>query len=215
MTTKENLIHEIIDMEWGLFQKTRNIGGPADCQKDRKAFELHRISQALAWTEAPLKSYLTDLKEAVTQGRNLVSEKYARMMESTDPEEYARIEHLLPPLSHEVSSLVNKIIEIVIQWQEDLTERFPYILERGRTLYNSDDTPHSTSFETYLKGELETYSFKTLELYYECLLEQKRNNVNASEIDLEHKINHYGYDSMEDANTTLMKKIGGGFHVGH
>ena len=110
---------------------------------------------------------------------------------------------------------MNKIIEIVIQWQEDLTERFPYILERGRPLYTSDDTPHSTSFETYLKGELETYSLNTLALYYECLLEQKRNNVNASEIDLEHKINHYGYDSLEDANTILMKKKEGDSHVGH
>ena len=103
---------------------------------------------------------------------------------------------------------MNKIIEIVIQWQEDLTERFPYILEHGRPLYTSDDKPHSTSFETYLKGELETYSLNSLALYYECLLEQKRNNVNASEIDLEHKIHHYGYDSLEDANTTQMKKKG-------
>ena len=212
MTTKENLIHEIIELEWEMFQKTQNIGGPADCQKDRKAFELHRMSQAVAWTEAPLQSYLTDLKDAVRQGRNLVSEKYARMMKSTSPEEYARIAPLLPPLSHQVSSLVTKIIEIVIQWQEDLTERFPYILEHGRPLYTSDDKPHSTSFETYLKGELETYSLNTLSLYYECLLEQKRNNVNASEIDLEHKIHHYGYDSLEDANTTLMKKKEGDSH---
>jgi len=42
--------------------------------------------------------------------------------------------------------------------------RYPNILSRGRPL--EDDGSGSTSFTTYLRGELETYSDRTLELLH-------------------------------------------------
>ena len=49
-----------------------------------------RTSQAEAWTEKLLKSYYDDLLQAKSHNRNLMTEKYARMMESTFPEEYKK-----------------------------------------------------------------------------------------------------------------------------
>jgi len=201
--TKEELLKEVIESEWQMFQNVPNVGGKALCQEDPTTFKIMRFSQCMSWSDAALESYLDDLKEAQRDGRNLLTEKYARMMKSTSSLEYAQIEHLLPPLDPEVFPLIDKIVEIVLRWQEELVERFPYVLGRGRPLRASEDTLFATSFETYLRGEIVTYSKRTLELHYEGLQEQKTENINGSEIALEHTVKQYGYRSLEEANEKL------------
>jgi hypothetical protein len=70
---------------------------------------------------------------------------------------------------------------------------------RGRALYTKEDSRSSTSFETYLRGELKTYSSRTIHLYYEMTLEQKKKGINAEEIHLENMVKKYGYSSLEQA----------------
>jgi len=203
MAKKEDFIAKIVEMEWNMFHNVQNIGGTAACQEDPKTFEIMRLSQAASWSEAALESYLSDLVEAEKNGRNLLTEKYARMMKSTSPSEYARIEHLLLPLNPEVLPLIDKIVKIVIQWEEELSEKYPYILRKGRPIHGSADTPFVTSLETYLRGELATYSPRTLELYHENVLKQKSENINGSEITLDYTIRRYGFNSLEEANEKL------------
>jgi hypothetical protein len=203
MARKEDLIARIVEIEWKMLQNVPNIGGTAACQEDPKTFEIMRSSQAMSWSEAALDSYLDDLTEAEKKGRNLLTEKYARMMKSTSPPEYAQIEHLLPPLNPEVPPLIDKIAEIVLAWEEELWQKYPHLLARGRPIRNSDDTPYVTSLETYLRGELATYSSRTLELYYENVLKQKSENINASELTLAHTIKRYGFNSLKEANEKL------------
>jgi hypothetical protein len=64
-----------------------------------------------------------------------------------------------------------------------------------------------TSLETYLRGELSTYSQKTLELYYDHLSQQESENINGSEITLEHTVKQYGYASLKIANAKLNPSI--------
>lgn len=200
---KEDLLDEIIEIEWQMFRNVANVGGKALCQEDPATFKVMRFSQGMSWSEAALDSYLQDLKEAEANGRNLLTEKYARMMQSTAPSEYAQIVHLLPPLPPEVFPLIDNIVGIVLQWQEELVERFPYVLGRGRPVRASEDSPFATSFETYLRGELATYSRRTLKLHYDNVLEQKTGNINGSEIALEHTVKQYGYRSLKEANEKL------------
>jgi hypothetical protein len=200
---KEDLATNIVAIEWQMFQNVPNIGGTALCQQDPETFEIMRFCQAISWPESVLESYLEDLIEAEKNERNLLSEKYARMMESTSPLEYARIAHLLPPLDPEVFPLIEKIVEIVLGWDEELAKKFPYILERGRPIHSSEDTLVVTSIETYLRGELATYSQRTLELYHENVLKLRDKNINGSEITLVHMITRYGYRSLEEANEKL------------
>lgn len=163
----------------------------------------------MSWSEATLESYLNGLKEAEKDGRNLLTEKYARMMKSTAPFDYAQIEHLLPPLNTEVFPLIDKIVEILLQWQEELAERFPCVIGKGRPIRTSQDIPFMTSFETYLRGELATYSKKTLKLYHENILKQKLKNINGTVIVLEHTVKQYGCGSLEEANKKLMVRMTG------
>ncbi|MBI2906917.1 MAG: DUF4125 family protein [Chloroflexi bacterium] len=203
MDRRQDVTDRIIDIEWRMFQKVPNIGGTAACQEDFKTFEINRAGQAMSWSDPTLESYLNDLTEAEAAERNLLTEKYARMMKSTSPEEYAGIQHLLPLLSFETLDLIDRIAEIVLKWDEALLDKYPYVLGRGRPLRSSDDTFDVTSVETYLRGELATYSLKTLQLYYENLLGQESEKVNGSEIAYSYTVKRYGFASLEEANARL------------
>ena len=201
--SREELLNGIIEIEWNMFQEVPNIGGKASCQEDLRTFRIMRSSQALSWSDAALESYLNDLQEAEKKGRNLLAEKYARMMKSTSPLEYARVEHLIPPLDTEVPPLIDKIVETILEWEKELSQKFPYIIKRGRPIHSSEDMPFAASLETYLRGELATYSERTLGLYYEHLLKQKSEDRNGSKIILEHTVKQYGYESLEEANEKM------------
>ena len=203
MTKTDDWIAQIVEIEWKMFQDVPNIGGKASCQEDPKTFEINRVSQFMNWSEAALESYLGDLTEAEKSGRNLLTEKYARMMELTSPVEYALIQHLIPPLDPEVSPLIDQIVDIVLEWEQALAGKYPYILRRARPLRSSEDSSFATSLETYLRGELATYSPGTLRLYHEHLLKQKLDNVNGSEVTLSYMIKRYGFNSLAEANERL------------
>ena len=88
---RDELMSEIIKLEWDMFSRVSNVGGPASCQMRPDTFKIMRKSQAATWSDELLASYLEDLKTATREGRNIMTEKYARMMESTFPEEYRKL----------------------------------------------------------------------------------------------------------------------------
>jgi len=194
---------DIVDREWQMFKNVNNIGGRASCQDDYATFLINRMGQAESWSEQTLESYLSDLETAEKDGRNLLSEKYARMMASTSPAEYNKIVHMLPKISDDALSMVDQIVYVVLEWEMELANRYPNIIQRGRPLFSSQDTPTVTSLETYLRGELMTYSVKTLELYFENVRRLKSENINGSELILEFTVKQYGYSSLRQANEKL------------
>ncbi len=203
MTTREDMIDSIIELEWKMFQDVPNIGGRAACQDDLKTFRIMRAGQSTSWSDATLESYLGDLKEAEGSGRNLITEKYGRMMRSTSPSEYARIEHLLPPVDPKATELMEKIVKIVLGWEQELLEKYPYIIKRGRPLFSTEDSFGVTSMETYLRGELATYSLRTLEVYLDHIQKEQSENINGSAITLLYMMKQYGFASLEDANEKM------------
>jgi hypothetical protein len=203
MTEKEGIIEKIIEIEWRMFQSVPNIGGTASCQRDRQTFVIMRRSQAASWSEATLESYLADLTEAEEAGRNLLTEKYAWMMKSTSPREYSQIEHLLPVLNPEALSLMESLVKIVLQWEEELSTKYPFVLQRGRPMSSAEEIYGAASVETYLRGELSTYSLRTLNLHYADVMKQVSEGVNGAELILEHTIKEYGFTSLEEANNKL------------
>ena len=207
MLNKDELINKVLEAEWKMFQDVPNIGGKAACQEDYRTFKINRVGQAITWSSAALESYLADLIEADKNQRNLLTEKYGRMMKSTSPEEYAKIENLLPPLDGDVTTIIEEIIKIILAWEEELKSKYPDITKRGRPTYSSQDTLRVTSIETYLRGELPTYSLKTLKLLKENILNQQANHINASEITLEYMMKQYGFQSLEEANNKLKTKL--------
>lgn len=77
-------IEEIIKIEWQMFQNVDNLGGRADCQDDFETFYIMRRSQYDNWTEEMVRVYGDFAAKSLKEGRNLISEKYARMMAYTD-----------------------------------------------------------------------------------------------------------------------------------
>ena len=205
MSTKDELIKQIVKKEWEMFSSVQNEGGRAACQDDYRTFEINRCSQATSWSQDVLESYLSDLESAASGSRNLMTEKYARMMKSTAPMEYANVEHMLPPLAPEAPSLIEKISAIVLSWEEELERKYPYVLQMGRPLRSSEDSPNMPSLETYLKSEFATYSLKTLKLYLENVEKQRRENINGSQITMEHMVKLSGFASLEEANDKMKR----------
>jgi hypothetical protein len=60
--------------------------------------------------------------------------------------------------------------------------------------------------ETYLRGELATYSANTLRLYQANINEQVSQGINGSAITLAQMMAAYGYDSLEEADNKLNSK---------
>ncbi len=208
MAEKKELILKIIDKEFEMFQNVKDMYGRASCQDDPKTFKIMRASQFVSWSAEALESYLNDLDEAAAGNRNLLAEKYARMMQSTMPLKYFEIKHLLPELDPETILLVNKIVAIEVEWQKEAMNKYPDIVGRGRPIYSSQDNSMSTSMETYIRGELLTYSRKTLELYYKNCLGLKSKGINGALTTLLFTVKKYGYSTLEEANEKIRVKSG-------
>lgn len=208
MAEKKELILKIIDKEFEMFQNVKDMYGRASCQDDPKTFKIMRASQFVSWSAEALESYLNDLDEAAGGNRNLLAEKYARMMQSTMPLKYFEIKHLLPELDPETILLVNKIVAIEVEWQKEAMNKYPDIVGRGRPIYSSQDNSMSTSMETYIRGELLTYSRKTLELYYKNCLGLKSKGINGALTTLLFTVKKYGYSTLEEANEKIRVKSG-------
>ena len=107
----QNLAEEITKLEWDQFQLTENEGGRANCQGNWPTFRIMRMSQFLAWPLDLQESYKQDLERANSDGGNLITEKYARMMESTAPEIFERtIKPYIKPILEPRKSAQEQII---------------------------------------------------------------------------------------------------------
>lgn len=197
----EGMIKSVVAIEWALFDKVQNCGGRAACQDDAETFSIMRSSQFRAWSQALLESYKEDLLYAQSQGRNLLCEKYAYMMERTSPDEYQRIKDVLPVPSLEKLFLTDVICAAHVAWQEELAKRFPRLTGRGRPIRRESDAPGITSFETYLRGELLTYSVETLRLYAAFVEKNQKEKINLCEQVLRNTVLRYGYPDLEAAET--------------
>ncbi|MCI9077151.1 MAG: DUF4125 family protein [Dorea sp.] len=196
---KESLINQIVALEWQQFQNVNNEGGRAECQDNRETFEIMRKSQFLAWDQDVLESYLQDLTEAEKKHWNLLTEKYARMMESTVPEQFAEIKDRLPARSRRRIQAQEEMISMQIHWEEEFAKQYPHVAKRGRKLRTSEDTPWDTSIETYARGELGTYSDRTIELLGNMYRKLEREGENLSIKILKNMVHFYGYVSLEKA----------------
>lgn len=195
-----DLVEEVIRREWDQFQRTENEGGRASCQGNWPMFHQMRASQFMTWPEDLLRSYLDDLDEANRVGRNLVTEKYARMMASTAPDEYReRIEPFIPRLSDERIARQERVIAVQVAWARDFRGRYPKLGAAMRVLTTAEDTPEDTSFETYLRGELGTYSDRTMALYEAMVEDLQAAGRNLTEQTVANTVRLGGFADLTEA----------------
>lgn len=197
----QNLAEEITKLEWQQFQLTQNEGGRANCQEDWQTFHIMRMSQFLTWPLDLQESYKKDLERADSNGRNLITEKYARMMESTAPEIFERtIKPYIKPILEPRKSDQEHIILTQVKWADDFRNRYTHLGLAMRVLKTSEDTEENTSFETYLRGELSTYSAETFAKYKAFIEDLTAKNLNLTQMIITNTVRMYGYDSLEAAD---------------
>ena len=200
---KQELINEILSMEWRMFTSVNNEGGRADCQDDRPTFDVMRRSQFEAWDTDSLESYLADLRRAADEGRNLAAEKYAHMMKSTAPQQYEAIRDRLPMPDMEAQALADEICAILLRQTAAYARQYPLMALQGRPLYAAEDGDGVTSVETYQRGELYTYSAGTLRKLHACILAKEKAGENFAREILERTVARYGFASLEDAERAI------------
>ena len=206
--TRENtkIIESIIQLEWEMFQNVRNTGGRAGCQDDWETFYIMRKSQFSLWEKELLCSYERDLLDGKGVGRNLIMEKYAYMMESTVPEEYRKIAENLPKISEEKEKLIEGIISIQVSWREEMAGEYPQLSGQARIVHTAEDTAEDISFETYLRGELKTYSMETLVRYGQLVAAYAGNGKNMVEEIIARTVRLYGYSDMRQAENAVERQ---------
>jgi hypothetical protein len=200
---RKPLTDNILEIEWEMFTEAGNVGGRAACQNERPTFIIMRRAQAEIWSLDTLRSYFDDLQKARQDGLNLMTVKYARMMESTFPGEYEAIKDELPPVSPGARQMAQRIMQHHLEWSKAAKARYPRLFSLGRPLNGSDPASQGrASIGTYLFCELLTYSEATLA---HCLADTRKaaaEGVNLSLEILKNTAQHYGFDSLlaiEDA----------------
>lgn len=201
----EKLVEKIIEVEWQQFQLVKNEGGRAACQDDWTTFQIMRESQFINWPFEVLEGYARDLMAAMDKNWNLVFEKYARMMKSTVPEKYKEVEAILPPVTEERVKRMEKTIAIQTKWLEDFAVKYPNLMEAARYVHTSEDTEYETSSETYLRGELASYSEETEKMYSEFIEKLHAQGGDFVVMTYEHMVKRYGYQSIKDAEEKMKK----------
>lgn len=198
---KEELAMKIAKLEFEAFDKVSNEGGRASCQDDWRTFNIMRRSQYLTWDRTMLLQYLYDFEREMSLGHNLITEKYGRMMESTAPERYKEIAGNFPELSGEKKAIIEQIVKIQVDWMESFAAQYPAMGERARNIRTSQDNAFETSYETYLRGELGTYSDKMLELYARFIVTLSAEGRNLAYETMQNTAKLYGYDSIDKAES--------------
>jgi len=201
--TKEELAEQIARQEFQAFDKVKNQGGRADCQDDWFTFSIMRKSQYLTWNRTMLLQYAYDFDRELSRGHNLIEEKYGRMEESTAPSEYEKIKDHFPVISPQKKQIIEEVVVLQVKWMEEFAKEYPKLAGNARSIHTYEDHLWNTSYETYLRGELSTYSDKMLELYAKYIVEYARVGKNPARDIMEESVWLYGYEGLDEAEAGL------------
>ena len=201
--TDEELAEKIARLEFEAFDKVQNEGGRAQCQDDWGTFSIMRKSQYLTWNRTMLLQYHYDFQTELQKGHNLITEKYGRMMESTAPLQYQSLEQHFPALSEEKKAVIEGIVRLQVEWMESFAKEYPHLAGNARRIHTAEDMAYDTSYETYLRGEISTYSDKMLQLYGQYVISYAQRGENLTYAIMKNSVKMYGYESMERAEAFL------------
>lgn len=176
---KEKIIEKIIKLEEKMFVAVRTLE-PASCQQMLKTFyAMRRMSHSVLSVDT-LQSYFQDLVVATAIGRNLVTEKYARM------------DNLIPHL--QINEAIDDIIRMENEWMKSLHEKYPLTVR------------FDENFSKYEEGELETYSKRTLTLYQRDMAHAYNQSINLVEQRYLNLYQGMGFKNLEEVEVIARKR---------
>jgi hypothetical protein len=182
-------VTEILTIEWHMFKKVKSAF-PTACQNNPEGFRRIRRTIFRFWPDTLLHAYLNDLQRAHQAGRNLFTEKYARM------------DGLLPPRAPHRA--LDRIIEIETAWQTALERSYPALFRRiCRGNWRHED---GRNFTIYLRSELETYGDETLQHYLAWVEEGVGHGRNYSMVMLAQLVRDGGFEDLDQAEQYFSRK---------
>jgi hypothetical protein len=185
---KQELIRNILDIEWDMFRRVKS-SVPAPCQLQQESFRRIRESVYETWTDEALQACHLDFEKAQRAGRNLCTEKYAQME--------GRISRA------RVNPLIEHIVVIETRWQDEIRRNYPALYRR---VCRSTSSFHDgRSFSIYLASEIQTYSDRTIELYYRGMKDALEKGENLALKSLELLVKKGGYSDVAHAEEHLSK----------
>ena len=178
------ILDDIIEIELGMFQGVNTVE-PSLCQQRPETFKVMREMTHSVLSTETLESYLEDLRKAKAEGRNLPTEKYARM------------QNLIPPLKVDeaIKDIMANIVRTESRWVKEASDKYPHCL-----------VDQGAGFGTYLNSELETYSDKTLKLYFADVSEAEKEGRNLAEERYNRLAEILRYGSIEDMEKTMAQR---------
>ena len=168
---RKELLDNIIEFEFDMFERVRT-SEPSLCQEQPETFRAMRGMTHSVLSTKTLQSYFEDLQKAKAEGRNLLTEKYARM------------DNRIPPLK--INPIIDDIVEIEARWMEELSRKYPHTFKLG------------PGFKIYLSSELETYSDQTLKLYFGDVSRAEKKGRNLTEERYAKLTKQMGYGSIDE-----------------
>ena len=114
---------------------------------------------------------------------------------------YARMQGLLPPV--ESSPVLEEIVRLKMDWQRAMFRDYPAVMAGARPLTAESTRAQMTSFETYARGEIETYSKRTLGLLHRDLLEIQARGESLSEKVYDYLVRASGHASLAEAEKKI------------
>ena len=169
---RESLLDQIVGREWDMMKAVVSDGRSL-CQERPGTFRAMREMSHSVLSRDTLASYLGDLRNAEAEGRNLVTEKYARM------------EGQIPPLSQ--CPLIPRIVSIESAWMKELCDAYPLTFQASVAY-----------FTRYESCELETYSDPTLTLLYRDVLAALEGGRNLVRERYEHLFEAQGQGTLAE-----------------
>ena len=167
----KEVLDGIIEIELDMFKRVRTAE-PSLCQERPETFKAMRWMTHSVLSTETLESYLGDLQRAETEGRNLLTEKYARM------------QNVIPLLK--TNPIIEDIVEVEVSWMKELSQKYPCTF-KGQP-----------GFEVYLHSELETYSNETLKLYFGDVSKAEQKGRNLAEERYTALFQQIGYGSIAE-----------------
>jgi hypothetical protein len=172
MRDNETAIKRIIDLEWPMFHSVK-ASEAAACQEDEGTFRLMRWMSHSVLPVDLLEALADHLEQAAAQGRNLMTEKYARMGGQ------------LPPLQD--NPHIGAIVAAELGWMRDLNRRYPLTFPGT-----------GERFQAYLTADLETWSEQALALYHDFVREALGEGRNPVQDRYGNLFQRIGYASIEE-----------------
>ena len=176
---RKELLNDIVEIEFDMLQRLKT-DKPLMCKEMPETFRPIRWVSHFVLSQETLESYLEDLQKAKVEGRNFLAEKYARMYNE------------IPPLK--TNPVIGDIVKLENRWIGELSEKYPLIFKE-----------ESSDFNVYLPSELETYSDKTLELYFRDVSKAEKEGRNLAEERYTKLFQQMGYNSIAEVEEKAKK----------